>query len=145
MCTEQSSKSIGASSAGDAGALPPGVRSGTDFIFIRDLAVPCIVGINPRERVEPQTVLVNIRLACDLSTAALSDRIEDTVNYKTLKDELVAHVSGSAYFLIEKMAQAVASICLQRPGVEAVRVSIDKPGALTGASSVAVEIERRRA
>ncbi len=117
----------------------------SDYIYIRDLAVNCIVGINPRERVEPQTVLVNIRLACDLSPAAASDDIADTVNYKTLKDELVAHLAASSYFLIETMAQAVADICLAKPGVERVRVSIDKPDALTGARSVAVEIERGHA
>jgi len=116
-----------------------------DFIHIRDLAVDCIVGINPRERVESQTVLVTIRLACDLAKAAASDAIEDTVNYKTLKDELVAHLAGSSYFLIETMAQAVADICLAKPGVTRARVSIDKPGALTGARSVAVEIERGHA
>ena len=113
-----------------------------DYIYIRDLAVSCIVGINPRERIVPQTVLISIRLTCDLARAAVSDDIADTVDYKTLKDELLAMLEPSAFFLIERMADVVARHCLSCAGVTGVRVTVDKPGALTGARSVAVEIER---
>jgi D-erythro-7,8-dihydroneopterin triphosphate epimerase len=116
-----------------------------DYIYIRELAVSCIVGINPRERIIPQTVLIDIRLTCDLARAAAGDDIADTVDYKTLKDELLAVLEPSAFFLIERMAEVVAERCLSRAGVAGVRVTVDKPGALTGARSVAVEIERGRA
>jgi len=113
-------------------------------IFIRDLRVACIIGINPRERVEPQDVVINIRMDCDLAAACASDRIEDTVNYKTLKDELTSFCANSSFFLIERLADEIASRCLAREQVRQVTVSVDKPGALTGARSVAVEVERRR-
>ena len=116
-----------------------------DKIFIRDLKVQCIIGINPHERVEEQEVSINIMMECDLSSACQSDDIADTVDYKRLKDELVAFVRESKYFLIEKMAEAVAAHCLKEKRVARVVVSVDKPGALTGARSVAVEIERGRA
>jgi dihydroneopterin aldolase len=117
-----------------------------DRIYIRDLKVQCIVGINPHERDEEQDVCINITLCCDCSAACLSDRIEDAVNYKTLKDELVAFVRESTFFLIEKLAEELASRCLACDDrVSHVVVCVDKPGALTGARSVAVEIERSRA
>lgn len=115
-----------------------------DRIYIRDLRVTCIIGINPVERVEPQDVVINIVLECDLAEACASDAIEDTINYKTLKDELVAFCSHSAFFLIERLADEIARHCLNRPRVTRVTVCVDKPGALTGARSVAVEIERHR-
>lgn len=113
-------------------------------IFIRDLRVACIIGINPRERVEAQDVMINIRMDCDLTKACASDAIEDTVNYKTLKDELMAFCSQSSFFLIERLADEIASRCLRQNRVRHVIVSVDKPGALTGAHSVAVEVERCR-
>ncbi len=116
-----------------------------DKILIRDLKVQCIVGINPHEREEQQEICINISMDCDCSKACLSDQIEDTVNYKSLKDELVAFVGASRYLLIEKLAEEIASRCLARERVSRVVVSVDKPGALTGARSVAVEIERCRA
>ena len=116
----------------------------TDRIYMRDLEVRCIVGIRPKERVTKQTVRINLVLECDLARAGRSDRIEDTVDYKVLKDRLVREVGASQHFLIEKMAAHVAGICLEDRRVKAVTVTVDKPGALTGARSVAVEIRRRR-
>ncbi len=115
-----------------------------DYIHIRDLAVTCIVGVNPVERTTPQIILLNIRLACDLAAAGASDSLADTIDYKTLKDELQADLVARRYFLIERVARRAADICLGRAGVAGVRVTVDKPGALTGARSVAVEIERGR-
>lgn len=116
----------------------------SERIHIRDLRVACIIGINPRERVEPQDVVINIRMDCDLASACKSDSIEDTVNYKTLKDELTAFCANSSFFLIERLADEIAARCMVPARVRQVTVSVDKPGALTGARSVAVEVERRR-
>lgn len=115
-----------------------------DRIHVRDLQVPCIIGIFPKERLAKQTVLLNLVLECDLAPAARSDRIEDTVDYKTLKDRLVGEIGRSEHFLIERLAQHAADLCLADIRVRAVTVTVDKPGALTGARSVAVEIRRER-
>lgn len=116
-----------------------------DKIFIRDLLLRCIVGIYPDERKNKQDVVINVEMACDLGAAAVSDRIEDTVNYKSVKKEIVALVESSAFLLIERMAGEIATLCLAHPGVRQVRVTVDKPGALRFARSVAVEIVRTRA
>jgi len=113
-------------------------------IYIRDLRVTCIIGINPGERVDPQDVVINICMECDLTAACASDAIEDTVNYKTLKDELTTFCTNSSYFLIERLADEIAFRCLADVRVQRVKVCVDKPGALTGARSVAVEVERGR-
>jgi D-erythro-7,8-dihydroneopterin triphosphate epimerase len=116
-----------------------------DRIHIRDLRINCIIGINPKERVDEQDLVFNITLHTDLSMAGKSDAIDDTVNYKTLKDMIVAHVRESSCYLIEKVADEVAAVCFTDPRVMAVDVCVDKPGALTNASSVSVEISRTRA
>ena len=116
----------------------------TDRITIRDLEIECIVGTQPKERVTPQTVRINIVLECDLAPAAKSDDIADTVDYKLLKNRLVEAIERSDFYLIERMAEHVAGMCLEEARVQAVTVTVDKPGALTGARSVAVEITRKR-
>ncbi len=115
-----------------------------DRIHIRDLAVRCIVGIYPEERTTRQDVLINITLAVDLAKAGESDRIEDTVNYKKIKKDVLTLAEGSSFFLVEKLAAEVAAICLAAPRVAEVTVTVDKPGALRFARSVAVEITRSR-
>lgn len=115
-----------------------------DKIYIRDLLCRCIVGIYPEERENKQDVVISIEMGCDLSVAAASDNIDDTVNYKSVKKEIIALVENSGFLLIERMAGEIASLCLAHPGVRQVRVTVDKPGALRFARSVAVEIVRTR-
>ena len=114
-----------------------------DKIYIRDLTVECIVGTKPSERVEKQRVLINIVLETDISFAARSDHIEDTLNYKVLKDRVVEMVAQSQCYLIERLASRIADLCLADRRARGVTVTVDKPDALTGARSVGVEISRR--
>ncbi len=115
-----------------------------DRIRIRDLRLTCIVGINEDERTVPQEILVNITIFADLSTPCSSDRIGDTIDYKAVKNEVIRMVEASSYFLIEKLAEEIARICLSEEAAKRVVVSIDKPHALSRAKSVSVEIARER-
>lgn len=115
-----------------------------DRIYIRDLAMRCIIGIYEEERNNRQDIVLNMVLAGDFSAAAKSDDIKDAVNYKDIKKQVIALVEGSQFFLIETLAERVASICLQHPKVQQVTVTVDKPGALRYARSVAYEITRSR-
>jgi len=113
-----------------------------DKIIIRDLRVATIIGTLPQEKQDKQEVYINIELGCDLSKAGASDAIEDTIDYKRVKRAVLKHVESSNYNLLEALAESVAGICMDFKGVEKVKVSVDKPGALRFARSVAVEIER---
>jgi FolB domain-containing protein len=119
-------------------------RHSLDKIYIRDLTCRCIVGINDDERVNKQDVILNITLFVDLSAACASDRIEDTVDYKSIKLAVLALVEASQYFLVERLAECVAETCLKNAKVKGVTVVVDKPGALRFARSVAIEIHRER-
>ena len=115
-----------------------------DRIFIRDLGARCIVGVNKDERREKQDVTINLVLFASLSKAGKSDRMEDTVDYRAIKKQVLAVVEKSHFFLVEALAQAVADICLSDPKVAVVRVQVEKPSALRFARSVGVRIERKR-
>ena len=119
-------------------------RKKLDRIYIKDLFLRCIIGINPDERVKKQDVMINVVLFADLSKAGKTDSIEDTVNYKTVKNRVVELVESSQYFLLEKMAEEIACSCLAEPQVEAVRVLVEKPGALRFAKGVGIEIFREK-
>lgn len=116
-----------------------------DRIYIRDLALRCIIGIYPDERRERQDVIINVSMEGDLSAAPVSDAIDDTINYKVIKKKIVALVEDSTFNLIETMADRILTICLEDPKVLLATVTVDKPGALRFARSVAVEMTRERA
>jgi FolB domain-containing protein len=114
-----------------------------DRIEIKDLLLRGIVGINDWEREKPQDILVNITLFTDLRRAGASDDLTDSVNYRTLTKQIIAHVESAGRFTVEALAADVARLCLETPGVQRARVRVEKPGALRFARSVGVEIERQ--
>ena len=71
-----------------------------DRIFIRDLALRCIIGIFPEERREKQDIIINVILEADLTPAAASDQLADTVDYKALKKKILALVDGEHVALL---------------------------------------------
>jgi dihydroneopterin aldolase/D-erythro-7,8-dihydroneopterin triphosphate epimerase len=115
-----------------------------DKIYIRDLALRCIIGVYPEERKNKQDVIINITLGTDLRAAGKSDSLNDTVDYKTIKLAVVDFVEKSSFNLIESLAEGIAEICLKDKRVLSATVAIDKPGALRFCRSVAVEVTRSR-
>lgn len=116
-----------------------------DEIFIKDLLVRGIIGINPEERVKLQDIVINMRLYADIRQAAQSDNIDHAVNYKSITKRIIEHVEASSDFLVEKLVTDIARIILTEfEGVQRVRVRVEKPGALRFAQSVGIEIERSR-
>ena len=113
-----------------------------DEIIISDLLVRGIVGIKEEERFKEQDILVNISLYADLKKACDSDKIEDTVDYKQIKDGVVEIIRQSEYYLVERLAQRIADYCLEPDLVEKVRINVQKPGALRFARSVGFTITR---
>ncbi len=117
----------------------------TDQIQIRDLLLRTIIGINDEERRDRQDVLINIVLYADLRRAGQTDDIQDAVNYRTLVKRVIKLVEESQFYLVEKLAAEIATLCLEDAHVERVQVRVEKPGALRFARSVGVEIDRTRA
>ena len=115
-----------------------------DRIYIRDLFLRCIIGLNDEEREKTQDVMINIVLYADLRRSGTTDDIADSVNYKTIKKAVIALVENSTFHLLERLAEEIASVCLADPRVRSVDVTVDKPGALRFAKSVAVAISRER-
>ena len=60
----------------------------------------------------------------------------------TVAKKTIAYVERSARYTVEALASDLARLCLEEPGVEGVRIRVEKPGAVRFAQSVGVEIER---
>jgi len=115
-----------------------------DQVFIKNLLVRGIIGINDWERETLQDILINIVMLVDLYAAGVSDDIADCVNYRTIAKKVQAHTESARRFTVEALATDLAHLCLEEPGVQKVRVRVEKPGAVRFSDSVGVEIERDR-
>ncbi|MDJ0777631.1 MAG: dihydroneopterin aldolase [Gammaproteobacteria bacterium] len=113
-----------------------------DIVFIRELQIETVIGIYDWERKIRQTVSLDIEMARDIRKAAQSDDIEDTLSYKDVAKRLIEFVEGSDFELVEALAEEICRILREEFGTPWVRLVLNKPGAVRGARSVGVIIER---
>jgi 7,8-dihydroneopterin aldolase/epimerase/oxygenase len=116
-----------------------------DRIFLRGLAIECIIGFIEWERRIKQTVVIDLEMPVDCRRAALTDEVADTLDYKQVAKRVIAFVSDSQFKLVETLAERIAMLILREFGVSWVRVGLNKPGAIRGSKDVGVLIERTRA
>lgn len=113
-----------------------------DIVFIRELRIDTVIGIYDWERQIRQTVVLDLEMATDIRKAAASDRIDDTLNYKAVAKRLIRFVSEADFQLVETLAEACARIVREEFDVPWVRLTLNKKGAVRGADSVGIVIER---
>jgi len=118
----------------------------SDRIFIKGLALHAYHGVMPHEGKVGQTFSLDLELNIDLSVAARSDRVANTVSY----DKAVTCASDAfcaqRFRLIEAAAGAVADALLSTfQLVRAATVTIHKPHAPIAATFDDVGITLTRA
>ncbi|MFP4472759.1 MAG: dihydroneopterin aldolase [Candidatus Omnitrophota bacterium] len=113
-------------------------------IHIRDLKLRAIIGVNNWERNIKQDVLINISLDYNADRAVASDRLEDALDYKSLKKRIVALVEGSDFHLLERLTAEILDLTMADPLTRSATVRVDKCHALHYADSVAVELSRTK-
>ena len=119
-------------------------RYSMDIIFINDLMVRGVIGVSERERANKQDIIINVQIETDISKCAISDEINESVNYRTVSKKIISHVESSSRFTVEALASDIAQICLSFNGVAAVTVQVEKPSAVRFSKSVGVKIKRIR-
>ena len=114
----------------------------TDIVFINDLRIETVIGIYDWERKIRQTVSFDLEMATDITRAATTDTIEDTLNYKAVAKRLITFVGDSEFQLVETLAEKCAAMVLDEFDVSWLRLTLCKPGAIRGSRNVGVRIER---
>jgi dihydroneopterin aldolase len=113
-----------------------------DTVFIRELRIETVIGIYEWERKIKQPVILDLEMGTDITRAAASDAIEDTLDYKAVSKRLIEFVEASEFQLVETLAERCAEILLQEFQLPWIRLTLNKIGALSAARDVGVIIER---
>ena len=124
--------------------MPNMVPARTMRVFIRDLVLPCSIGIHQHERLAQQRVQINVELTC-LEHPAINDDVDNVVCYATAVMGIKAVVADGHINLVESLADRIADVCLSDHRVLSAKVRIDKLDVFKEAFSVGVEIDRYRA
>ncbi len=113
-----------------------------DIIYLRDLRIDAVIGIYDWERRMKQTIILDLEMAADISQAANSDNIEDTLNYKSVAKRIIRFVEQSEFELVETLAERITEIILTEFNVPWCRLTLNKKGAVRYVRDVGVIIER---
>lgn len=113
-----------------------------DKIFLNELKTEAIIGIFDWERQVKQTLLIDLEMSADVRKAALSDSIEDTLNYKRVAKRLLEFIASTSFHLVETLAEHIAMLVIEEFSVQWIKVTLHKPGAIRSSRSVGIMIER---
>lgn len=113
-----------------------------DTVYLQDLRVETVIGAFDWERRIRQRVHLDLEMAHDIRPAARSDALEDALNYKAVAKRVIGFVEESRFELVEKLAEEVARVVITEFGVQRLKLTLDKPEAVTGARGVGVVVER---
>lgn len=94
-------------------------------VEVQGLEVTGNHGAEEDERATGQTFLFDLELQVD--DAALSDRIEDAVDYRLVAERVRAVSDGRRFHLLEALAASVAEALIAQFPIEAVQVRVRKP------------------
>jgi FolB domain-containing protein len=115
-----------------------------DRIFIKNLRARGVIGVGDREREKPQDILISVTVLADTRRAGESDDVGDSVDYRALAKKLQDHAETAARYTVEALANDLAKLCLEDPGVQTAIIRVEKPGAVRFSETVGVEVERSR-
>ncbi len=114
----------------------------SDYIQIDDILVRLNVGVSDEERSKLQDILVGVRIYCNTRMAGERDSLDCIHDYKRIKNGIIKKVTSKEWNIIEAIAEETAKTCLLEYDVKAIKVKIEKPGALRFARTVKVVIHR---
>lgn len=117
-------------------------RRGVRHVFIRDLVLPCSIGVHRHEKDAEQRVRINLDLAVSEGDQPINDDLQNVICYEGLAEGIEEIVSHGHINLVETLAENIADMCLGDRRVKSARVRIEKLDILNDAESVGVEIER---
>ncbi|MBP7146740.1 MAG: dihydroneopterin aldolase [Acidobacteria bacterium] len=115
-------------------------------ITVRGIRFHAFHGLTKLERQIGVRHRVDVTVRADVSRAAETDRIEDTVDYRRIHD-IVVHVGReNSFYLIETLAMRIAREILEQFDCEAVEVAVHKETPVLDGmvDSVGVEFELTR-
>lgn len=113
-----------------------------DIVFIEGLKADAVIGIYDWEREIRQELVLDLELATDIRHAAKSKDINDTLDYGAISERLITYVQASEEFLIETLAENIATLLMQEFAVSWLKLRLSKPGAVPAANNVGLCIIR---
>ncbi|MFZ8952620.1 MAG: dihydroneopterin aldolase [Gammaproteobacteria bacterium] len=112
-----------------------------DRILIEKLKANAVIGIWEWEKQITQIVEIDIEFSID-ARIITKDNISETTNYKDVAKDIKLLCESRPFELVETMAEEIAKFAIAKYKMKKIMVKVCKPGALSDAKNVGIQIER---
>lgn len=113
-----------------------------DIVFIEQLTAITTIGVYDWEQTIKQKLVIDVEMAWDNRKAAMSDNVDDCLSYSDVSEAILNKVENGQFALVERVAEEIAELLMQRFAIPWLRIKVNKPGAVAAAKQVGVIIER---
>ena len=109
-------------------------------LYLREINVQCSIGLHDHERLKPQTVLIDIEIHLDPAAEPTADTVDQTLDYDSVRDAVVAIATAQHYDLQETLARRLFDAVRGMRDVTGLTVQTQKPEAYDNCRSVAYRL-----
>lgn len=120
-----------------------------DVISIKNMHVPCFIGIHRHERHERQTLIIDVDMHIEVLPVGFKTSLHHTVDYSKIYGELKFLLEAGQFRLLETAVQALCSYLLSPPPpdrpqaqIQAVTIKLSKPSALKSEAIPSLKVHR---
>lgn len=109
-------------------------------IIIDNLKITCTIGTLPHEKTTPQDIYVDITISTDVSAAAQSDDLTQSIDYTKIAELCISTASQCHHELLENLAYEMIKSITYQLDIDNIRLKIKKPAAIADADYTAIEL-----
>lgn len=114
-----------------------------DLVFVRDLSVKAVTGIDAWKRLQPQPVSISVYLGTTVAEAGATDDLGYTLNYAVVSRKISDMIERSKFKNMEEIADRVAKTVLDQTVVgQWARIHVKMPKALLRAGATEIIVNR---
>ena len=113
-------------------------------VLIKDFIVNEIIGIHEHEKVKKQKIIFNLVIDVNQNTVPNDSDLNSIIDYEKITNKLKNLTKNKNYNFLESLAEDSFKEIFEDKRINAVKIKIEKPEAITNAKSVGIEVYKNR-
>ena len=113
-------------------------------VLIKDFIVNEIIGIHEHEKIKKQKIIFNLVIDVNQNTVPNDSDLNSIIDYEKITNKLKNLTKNKNYNFLESLAEDSFKEIFEDKRINAVKIKIEKPEAITNAKSVGIEVYKSR-
>ena len=124
--------------------LQKGKNTTKRTVLIKDFLINEIIGIHEHEKINKQKIIFNVVINVNQNTLPDENNLSSIVDYEKITNKLKNLTRNKKYNFLESLAEDSFKEIFEEKRISSVKIKIEKPGAISSAKSVGIEVYKSR-